>query len=154
MGITKFVDFDLFMNRVRTHGKDHMLQHFAQNVAPLCALDTGLVYELCQKRMFDGGMSAEDGVAIFDLTSRFIEKPVMVLATLENGIAFDASDNKAVDVFVGVFSSGNISAHLQRLSTVARLFRSKDLSKALRETRSIDEMKVLFMPTQDWMIAA
>ena len=103
MGITKFVDFDLFMNRVRTHGKDHMLQHFAQNVAPLCALDTGLVYELCQKRMFDGGMSAEDGVAIFDLTSRFIEKPVMVLATLENGIAFDASDNKAVDVFVGVF---------------------------------------------------
>ncbi|MFP4098526.1 MAG: PTS sugar transporter subunit IIA [Alphaproteobacteria bacterium] len=155
MGVTRYVNFDLLLNRLHVHSKDCVLERFVRDLAPLCALDKGVMRDVCYKRFEDNGISAEKGVAIFDVTSRFVKKPLSALITFERGIAMEALDNKAVDVFVGLVSPGNnVPSHLQRLSAVARLFRSPDLLKALRDARGVDDMKVLFMPTQEWMIAA
>lgn len=155
MRTTKFVDFDLFMNRIRVRDKDHLFQKIAKNLSPQCDSDSVQLYELLLRRVCTTSMSAEGGLVVFDLASHFIKNPVMVLATLERGIDFDAIDDKPVDIFAAVLSPvKNVSVHLQCLSTITRLFRSKDLQGALRCAHSLDEMKVLFMPTQDWIIAA
>jgi|GEM_PF-2963019 len=155
VGILKYVDFDFYLNRVKADKKESLLQLVSQKIAPHCSVSVDLMKDICVKRAVSGGVSVENGIAIFDLTSRFVKKPVAVIATLNGGMDLETPDSKPVDLFVGVLSpANNVSAHLQHLSAVARLFRSEGLCKALRGSRSEDEMKVLFMPTQDWMVAA
>ncbi len=155
MGITKYVDFDFYLNRVKAKSTERILQIVSRELAPNSSISAELMEEICVARVSNGGICVENGIAIFDLTSRFIKQPVTVLATLECKMNLQAPDGKPVNLFVGVISPvSNVSAHLQHLSAVVRLFRSEGLCKALRVSRSADEMKALFMPTQDWMVAA
>ena len=155
MGTIKHLDFDYYLNCIKSEGKDHLLRILAKEIMPHSSVSAALMEDLIDKRAMNGGISVENGITIFDMTTRFVERTVTVIATLEDGMDLQSSDNKPVDLFIGVLSpSNNVSAHLQHLSAVARLFRSKELCKVLRGTRSVDEMKVLFMPTQDWMVAA
>ncbi len=155
MGIVKFVDFDIYLNRVKIKESDHLLHILAKEVAPSCSVSANMLEDVFINRAASGGICVENGIAIFDMTSRFVKNSVSVIATIEWGIDFQAPDNRQVDLFVAVISPSNkVSAHLQHLSAIVRLFRSDDLCKALRNSRSVDEMKVLFMPTQDWIIAA
>lgn len=155
MGIFKYVDFDFYLNRVKAKSTDRVLQIISRELAPHSHISVELMADICAKRVASGGICTENGVAIFDLTSRFIKKPVAVIVTFDGNMDLQAPDGKKVDLFVGVLSPvSNVSAHLQHLSAIVRLFRSEELCKALRNSQSTDEMKVLFMPTQDWMVAA
>ena len=155
MGIVKYVDFDYYLNRIKASETGVLLARVAKEISSHSTVSPALMNEILTQRASTGGISLENGVAMFDLTSRFIIKPVTLIATLEAEIDLQAPDNKPVDLFIAVISpANNVSAHLQRLSGVARLFRSQELCKALRSAKSVDEMKVLFMPTQDWMVAA
>ena len=155
MGIIKYVDFDYYLNRVKASETGVLLARVAKEIAPHSSVSPALMNEILAQRESAGGISLENGIAMFDLTTRFITKPITLIASLEPEIDLEAPDNRPVDLFIAVISpANNVSAHLQRLSSVARLFRSKELCKALRSASSVDEMKVLFMPTQDWMVAA
>ena len=155
MSISKYVDFDLFLNRIKAHSAKQAFQQIAQESAALCGASAPDLLDLIQSRFDEGGAHGEKGVSVFDLKSVKIKSSLMFVATFDQGLDLNAHDAQSVHAFVGVlspFSSG--AAHLQRLDCVSRLFRSNDLCATLRETRNEDEMRVLFMPDQDWMIAA
>lgn len=155
MGIYKYVDFDFYLNRVKAKSAERVLQIISRELAPYSFISAELMEDVCSKRVASGGVCTENGVAIFDLTSRFIKKSVAVIATIDGDMDLQAADGRKVDLFVSVLSpASNVSSHLQHLSAIARLFHSEELCAALRGSHSADEMKVLFMPTQDWMVAA
>lgn len=155
MGAIKYLDFDYYLNRVKAGDGDFIFSRLVREISPHISVSDALMRDIISKRAMVGGMNVENGVCIFDIATDFVKKPVSAVFTLEHEIDLQASDSKFVDLFVAVISpSNNVSAHLQRLSAVARLFRSRDLCGALRGSCNADEMKVLFMPTQDWMVAA
>jgi len=155
VGIIKHVDFDFYLNRVKAKTTKRIMQIISRELAPQCSIRPELLEDICNVRAASGGICIENGIALFDLTSKFIKQPVGVIATLDGKIDLQTPDDKQVDLFVGVMSpSSGVSNHLQHLSAIVRLLRSEELCGALRSSRSCDEMKALFMPTQDWMVAA
>ncbi len=153
--MSNHIDFDLFMRCLKLRSPKQIFQHIAHEASFFCETNPQELFDVFIARYNDYGVSGENGVAIFDVKSEKIKNPIMFVATFDLEIDLNHHDTSPVDIMVGVISPKSCGAeHLQRLASVARLFRSSDLCSALREIKSEDEMKMLFMPTQDWIIAA
>ncbi len=155
MNIPKYIDFNLFIRCIGLRGSKQIFQHIAHETSFFCETNPQELFDIFIERYNNYGVSGENGVAIFDVKSRKIDKQIMFVATLDKEIDLNKHDTSSTDIIVGVISPESYGAeHLQSLAIIARLFRSHDLCSALRESKSEDEMKMLFMPSQDWMIAA
>jgi len=155
MGISKYIDFDLFIRCIGLRSSKQIFQHIAHEASFFCETRPQELFDTFIDRYNGYGVSGENGVAIFDVKSKKIKKPIMFVVTFDQEIDLNERDTSGVDLMVGVASPESYGAeHLQNLASIARLFRSHDLCSALRETKSEDEMKMLFMPSQDWIIAA
>lgn len=155
MAISKYVNFDLLINRARAQNKKQLIKNITNKAAPIAGAREELLFDACYKHLNEKGCSYENGLAIFDMRSTLVKKPVIFISTLDMEVDFGQQGNQPSEIFVGLLSTASCGPlHLQRLSSIARLFRSKSLCDALREASSVDEMSALFMPTQDWMVAA
>ncbi len=155
MSIAKELHFDRFLIDLKAQSQQKIFDILAEETAIFCNAGTQRVRDAFEKRLGERTFGMGDGLAIFDIKSPVITRPMLVLSRFEQELDFDALDHKMVDLMVAVVSpQKDVSAHLQRLAHVSRVLRSADLRAALRDAHDIDAMRVLFMPTQEWMIAA
>lgn len=151
----KTIHFDLFLAKIKAQTKDKVYDFLVHEMAPLAETDAEVLHKVFQKRLKERTFGMGEGIAIFDVKSSHIKKPVIAIANFDHEIDFNALDDRPAHILAAVISPSSDGAmHLQRLAGISRLLRNKELSKALREARNVDEMRVLFMPSQDWMIAA
>ncbi|PCJ03206.1 MAG: hypothetical protein COB14_00285 [Alphaproteobacteria bacterium] len=155
MSIAKEFHFDVLMTDVKAQTQPKIFEILAQEAAPLCEVEVGVLSDVLDQNAEDRTFPLEDGVAIFDVKSTHIKTPALAMMTFDRDIAFNTMDGKLVNIMAAVLSPQSCGpVHLQRLANVSRILRSHDLCMALREVDSADAMRALFMPTQDWMLAA
>ena len=155
MKVQKEQHFDLYKANMKVQTQDRVFEALAEDVQSLCGTQSSVLLDIFKVRLAQRTFGMGDGVAIFDVKSTAVKKPVMVMATFDQEIDFDALDGKPVDIMASVISPlEDASAHLQRLASVSRLLKCEDLCQALRDAQNEDALRVLFMPTQDWMVAA
>jgi len=96
-----------------------------------------------------------NGVAIPHCRIMQLNKPVSILIKLNNTIDLASADNKPVDIIYAVISPSRDGAlHLQRLSTVSRIFKNKDFVDLLREIPDANTLRNLLHAPKEWMLAA
>ncbi len=155
MSIIKELRFDIFRVNVAARNQQGAFEELAQAAAPLCGLNRLALMDVFERRLLERTFGMGDGVAVFDVVSPRIQTPVLALFTFAHDIDFNALDGEPANIMAAVLSPSSAdSAHLQRLAVVSRVLRSCDLCAALRDAEDLDTMRALFMPTQDWMIAA
>lgn len=155
MSIAKEFHFDVLMTDVKAQTQPKIFEILAQEAAPLCEVAVDVLSDVLDQNAEDRTFSLGEGVAIFDVKSTHIKTPTLAMMTFDRDIAFNAMDGKYVNIMASVLSPQSCGpVHLQRLANVSRVLRSHDLCTALREVDSTDAMRALFMPTQDWMLAA
>lgn len=155
MSMSKYIDFDLYQNRMRVQTQRQAFQWIALKGASFCGVKPDELEEICQDRFEEAAVSGDHGISIFDARSALVKKPFSFLITFDQDVDLNAHDGRKTDVLAGLISPlSDGAAHLQKLASIARLLRDQDLRAALREASSQDELKVLFMPTQDWIRAA
>lgn len=155
MSIAKELHFDVLMTDVKAQAQSKVFEILAEEAAPLCDVDVDVLSSVIDHNAGDRTFSLGDGVAIFDVKSTQIKAPAMVMMTFDRDIDFNTTDGKYINIMAAVLSPQSCGPiHLQRLANVSRVLRSHDLCMALREVDSTDAMRALFMPTQDWMLAA
>ena len=155
MNIGKEIYLDLFLARIKAQSQQKFFDELIQESALPCGADLSHLRDVVTMAMGERTFAVGDGVAIFDLKSAAVQKPLIVMSTLESAVPFDVLGGKPTDIIATVLSPQSLGPlHLQRLAFVSRVLRSKDLRDALRDAPNADSMRVLFMPTQDWMVAA
>lgn len=155
MSIAKELRFDVFLPRLKAQSQQKVFDVLAHETAYHSQTDESTLREVFDRRLSERTFGMGDGIAIFDVKSTKIKRPVMVMGTFEHELDFDSLDGRPVDIMVAVISPYTDGPrHLQKLASISRVMKSRDLCTALREARNIDQMEVLFMPSQDWMIAA
>ena len=155
MSIAKELHFDVLMTDVKAQAQSKVFEILAKEAAPTCGVDADVLYNVFDQNAEDRTFSLEDGVAIFDVKSTHIKTPTLAVMTFDRDIDFNTMDGKPVNIMAAVLSPQSCGpVHLQRLANVSRVLRSHDLCMALREVDNTDAMRALFMPTQDWMLAA
>ena len=69
------------------------------------------------------------------------EQPIAVLVTTESSIAFNAIDDKKVDIFFALFvPEDHCQQHLETLASIARLLSDKDFSKQVRRCETSTQL--------------
>ena len=155
MKIQKELNFELYLPNIKVQTQDKAFELLSKEVQALCGVQAAILLDVFKIRLAQRTFGMGDGIAIFDVKSSVIKKPALVIGTFDQELDFDALDGKPVDIMVAVISPlDDSAAHLQRLASVARLLRCADLCQALRDAQDEDAMRVLFMPSQDWMVAA
>lgn len=155
MSIAKELHFDVLMTDVKAQAQSKVFEILAKEAASTCGVDADVLYNVFDQNAEDRTFSLEDGVVIFDVKSTHIKTPTLAVMTFDRDIDFNTMDGKSVNIMAAVLSPQSCGpVHLQRLANVSRVLRSHDLCTALREVDNTDAMRALFMPTQDWMLAA
>lgn len=155
MNISKGLYFDRLLIDLKAQNQKQIFDILAKETALLTQGNADRIRSAFETRLGERTFGMGNGLSIFDIKSPAINKPVLILARFEQELDFNALDGKPVDLMAAVISPHNdVSEHLQKLAYISRVLRSKDLQSALRDAPNEDAMTVLFMPSQDWMIAA
>ena len=130
--------------RAGAPGKRQALSLIADVAARVLGVDAEAVYEGLLEREAAGSTGVGAGVAIPHARIDGIDRVRAVVVRLDTPVAFDALDDKPVDLLVALFAPRDASAqHLRALARVARLLRQPETRTALRQARSADAIHVL-----------
>lgn len=115
----------------------------------ICSLAVSKIPDLDQHQLLESLMEREkmgstgigNGIAIPHGRLNNTQKVVAVLITTEQPIAFDAIDDRAVDIFIALFVPEDCcDEHLSTLQSIARLFSSKSNGKLIRKCRTNEQL--------------
>jgi len=115
----------------------------------ICSLALNKIPELDQHQLLDSLMEREkmgstgigNGIAIPHGRLNNTQQVIAVLITTEQAIAFDAIDNRAVDIFIALFVPENCcDEHLSTLQSIAKLFSNKNNGKLIRKCRTNEQL--------------
>ena len=97
-----------------------------------------------QEREKHGSTGIGQGVAVPHAHVQGLDHPIGVFIKLENPVAFDAVDDRPVDLIFALFAPEDAGVeHLRALARVSRLLRQGDLREQLRQARTADAMFAL-----------
>ena len=108
---------------------------------PAPRLLTGLI-----ERERHGSTGIGQGVAVPHAHVEGLERPVGVFVKLDTPVAFDAVDDRPVDLIFALFAPKDAGVdHLRALARVSRLLRQGELREQLRQARTADAMYALLV---------
>lgn len=130
--------------RAGAPAKRQALSLVADVAARVLGVDADLTFEGLMDREAAGSTGVGEGVAIPHARLDGLDRVRAVVVRLDTPVAFDALDDKPVDLLVALFAPRDANAqHLRALARVARMMRQPDMRSALRQARSADAIHVL-----------
>jgi PTS system nitrogen regulatory IIA component len=141
MNITDFLSPTEVISDVTAADKQKLLLELARKVGPIIDVKPDRVFsELCKREEL-GSTGVGGGVAVPHARFHQVIKPFGMLARLRKPIAFDAVDEKPVDlVFLLLLPETPDAEQLGALPSIARKLRKPEIAAALRGARDSAEM--------------
>ncbi|MCC7268335.1 MAG: PTS sugar transporter subunit IIA [Caulobacteraceae bacterium] len=132
--------------RVTATSKRQALSVVAEVAARAYRLDAGKVFEALSEREQAGSTGVGHGVAVPHARMEGLQRLAAVFVRLEQPIAFEAVDDKPVDLLFGLLAPKDAGAdHLRALARVSRLMRQGDVRERLRQARTVDAIRALLV---------
>jgi nitrogen PTS system EIIA component len=148
MPLSDLVAPQAVMPALKVNGKKQALQELAARAADLTGLDERDILEILQQREKLGSTGIGNGIAIPHGKLTKLERMFGLFARLDRAIDFEALDGQPVDLVFLLLAPESAGAdHLKALARVARVLRSPDTAKMLRDSRDTEAIyAVLTMP--------
>ncbi|MDQ1154361.1 PTS IIA-like nitrogen regulatory protein PtsN [Brevundimonas sp. SORGH_AS_0993] len=126
--------------------KRQALHAVAEAAAHVLGVEEARIFEALMEREALGSTGLGSGVAVPHARLREIERVTGVFVRLDTPVAFDAVDDRPVDLLFALFAPPKDGAeHLRALAAVSRALRSSELREQLRQARTTDAIRALFV---------
>jgi len=137
MKINQMLDEKSFLINFEATSKKQMLNELCKLANKKFNLDERTLLENLTKREKLGSTAVGNGIAIPHANISGISEPRVLVATLSEGLDFNAADDQPIDiVFLLLAPDNEGSEHLQALALVSRLLRNNELTNKLRGCKS------------------
>jgi len=131
------LDEKSFLINFEATSKKQMLNELCKLANKKFNLDERTLLENLTKREKLGSTAVGNGIAIPHANISGISEPRLLVATLSEGLDFNAADDQPIDiVFLLLAPDNEGSEHLQALALVSRLLRNNELTNKLRGCKS------------------
>ena len=126
--------------------KRQALHAVAEAAAQALGMDEGRVFDALLEREALGSTGLGSGVAVPHARLSGMERVTGVFVRLDAPVAYEAVDDRPVDVLFALFAppSGG-TEHLRALAAVSRALRSAELRERVRQARTVDAVRALFV---------
>ena len=133
MNINDMLNDNSILINFEATSKKHLLNELCKLANKNFNIDERVLLESLTKREKLGSTAVGNGIAIPHSNVSGIEKPLVLVATLFNGLEFNAIDDQPVDIiFLLLAPDEKSSEHLQALALISRLLRDNELTNKLR----------------------
>jgi len=142
--MVKDLTFDLFLPKIKAQTQKKVFQVLADETAFLCGVEQTTLNKIFTRRLSERTFGMGRGVAIFDVKSSQIKRSLLVMATLDQKINFNALDDAPVNIVAALISpSFEGPLHLQKLAQLSRLIKDENLCADMRNSDNADDMRIL-----------
>ena len=139
MPLTDLVAPQAVVPALKVNSKKQAMQELAARAAGLTGQGERDILEILQQRERLGSTGIGNGIAIPHGKLPKLERLFGLFARLDRPIDFDALDGQPVDLIFLLLAPEPAGAdHLKALARVARLIRTPDTGKMLRESRDAE----------------
>lgn len=126
--------------------KRQALHVVAEAAAQALGMDEGRVFDALLEREALGSTGLGSGVAVPHARLSGMERVTGVFVRLDAPVAYEAVDDRPVDLMFALFAPPSDGAeHLRALAAVSRAMRSPELREQLRQARTADAIRALFV---------
>jgi PTS system nitrogen regulatory IIA component len=151
----KDLTFDLVLTDLKAQTQRKSLREIAGSLAGVSGLDPAVLARLFIYKEKRQRSAIGRGVAIVDLQSIRVVRPLLALAVLDHSVDFRAPDGRGVDLVAALLSPlKDGPVHLQKISGVSRLLRDDILCESLRMAKDPDAVRLLLMRPEQRLSAA
>jgi nitrogen PTS system EIIA component len=146
MNIGDLLDRGAVAPRVAAASKRQVLGVIAEIAARSFGMKAPEVFEALLEREAAGSTGVGQGVAVPHARLKGLGRLRAVFVRLEQPVAFEAVDDRPVDLIFALFAPPEASGeHLRALARVSRLLRQSDIREQLRQARSADAIHALLV---------
>ncbi|WP_298100861.1 PTS sugar transporter subunit IIA [Brevundimonas sp.] len=129
--------------------KRQALHTVAEAAAHTFGLPEGRIMEALLEREALGSTGLGSGVAVPHARLEGISRVTAVFVRLDTPVAYGAVDDRPVDLLFALFAPPCDGAeHLRALAAVSRALRSPEMREQLRQARTVDAVRALFVRDQ------
>ena len=129
--------------------KRQALHTVAEAAAHTLGLPEGRIMEALLEREALGSTGLGSGVAVPHARLEGISRVTAVFVRLDTPVAYGAVDDRPVDLLFALFAPPCDGAeHLRALAAVSRALRSPEMREQLRQARTVDAIRALFVRDQ------
>ena len=148
MNINQMLYEKSFLINFEATSKKQMLNELCKLANRKFNLDERTLLENLTKREKLGSTAVGNGIAIPHANISGISEPRVLVATLSEGLDFNAADDQPIDiVFLLLAPDNEGSEHLQALALVSRLLRNNELTNKLRGCKSPESAMMVITQT-------
>jgi PTS system nitrogen regulatory IIA component len=142
MDLRSMVDPDLVFTDLQGSDPSSLLSALAERLAAGGAIpDAHDLHARLMEREQLGSTAIGHGVAIPHCKLSHIEKVVLAVVRVPEGISFETPDDQPVALFFVVISpQGNPASHLQALAAISKWIKDRGHLEAVRKVRSAQEL--------------
>ena len=146
MGIGELLVRDGVVLKSGASSKRQALHTVASVAGHALGLDEGRVFEALLEREALGSTGLGSGVAVPHARLEGLDRVRAVFVRLDTPVAYDAVDERPVDLLFALFAPPREGAeHLRALAAVSRARRSSEMREQLRQARTVDAINALFV---------
>ena len=125
--------------------KRQALHALSEAASHALGVDDAKVFDALMEREALGSTGLGSGVAVPHARLAEIDKVMAVFVRLDTPVAYDAVDDRPVDLIFGLFAPPKAGTeHLRALAAVSRALRSPELREQLRQAHTTDAVRALF----------
>lgn len=126
--------------------KRQALHTVAEAAAQALGLPENRVLEALLEREALGSTGLGSGVAVPHARLEGIDRVTAVFVRLDTPVAYGAVDDRPVDLLFALFAPPRDGAeHLRALAAISRALRSPEMREQLRQARTTDAIRALFV---------
>ncbi|MGV9009103.1 PTS sugar transporter subunit IIA [Brevundimonas sp.] len=146
MDIAQLLAKDGVVLRSGASSKRQALHTVADTAARVLRLDEDRILDALLEREALGSTGLGYGVALPHARVEDLTQVVAVFIRLETPVAYDAVDDRPVDLIFALFAPPSDGAeHLRALAAASRALRSSEMRQQLRQARTADAIRALFV---------
>lgn len=126
--------------------KRQALHIVAEAAAQVLGRDAQQIFSALMEREALGSTGLGGGVAVPHARLPGLDRVCAVFVRLDQPVAFEAVDDRPVDLLFALFASPDAGAeHLRALAAASRALRGAELRERLRQARTPDAIHALFV---------
>lgn len=146
MDIGELLTRDGIVLRSGASSKRQALHVAAEAAGHTLGRDGNTIFTALMEREALGSTGLGGGVAVPHARLTGLDKVCAVFVRLDQPVAFDAVDDRPVDLLFCLFAAPDAGAdHLRALAAVSRALRAPELRERLRQARTVDAIHALFV---------
>lgn len=144
MDIGQLLKRDAVAVRVSANSKRQALVALSEVASRSLGLPEDLILDALLEREQQGSTGVGQGVAVPHARLDGLERMTGVFVKLEAPVAFEAVDDRPVDLLFALFAPQDAGVeHLRALAKVSRMLRQSELREQLRQARTADALFAL-----------